>query len=74
MFCVLQENILEAFMTLESLGLGPLETKFIPLLGTQHYLVISETMKHEFVSRRNRNCRVCSFGRERRDLLKIFIV
>ncbi|XP_057256303.1 microtubule-associated proteins 1A/1B light chain 3B isoform X5 [Pezoporus wallicus] len=28
------EYILEAFMTLESLGLGPLETKFIPLLGT----------------------------------------
>lgn len=61
-------------MTLESLGLGPLETKFIPLLGTQHYLVISETMKHKFVSRRNRNCSVCSFERERRDLLKIFIV
>lgn len=61
-------------MTLESLGLGPLETKFIPVLGSQHQLVIGETMKHEFVSRRNRNCRVCSFGREKKKLFRIFIV
>lgn len=61
-------------MTLESLGLGPLETKLIPLLGTQHYLAISETMKYKFVSRRNPNCCVCSFGRGRKDLLQICIV
>lgn len=46
-------------MTLESLGLGPLKLKSIPPLGTQHYLAVSETVKHKSVSRRNRNRRVC---------------
>lgn len=54
MVCVcITGNTLKAVMTLESLGLGPSEAKCIPLLGTQHYRLRSETAKPDFVSRRN---------------------